>query len=160
MSMALSSHTPSTLSLTTTQSSTPSTRKFISFPPPLAAFQFPAKPTSHKLSTTSGPEKWRAKVSFFPAFLNKGKDAKTLKDELLQAIAPLDRGADATAEDQQTVDQVGLNSCLLFPLISFGFFVILSSNLFIFTRTMSLMKFGMIFLGALKIGIMRLSRVW
>ncbi|XP_062175874.1 probable plastid-lipid-associated protein 4, chloroplastic isoform X2 [Alnus glutinosa] len=106
MSMALSSHTPSTLSLTTTQSSTPSTRKFISFPPPLAAFQFPAKPTSHKLSTTSGPEKWRAKVSFFPAFLNKGKDAKTLKEELLQAIAPLDRGADATAEDQQTVDQI------------------------------------------------------
>ncbi|GLT65854.1 hypothetical protein SLA2020_382580 [Shorea laevis] len=92
MSMALSSHTPSTLSLTATQSSTPST----------------PKPTSHKLSTsTSGPDqKWRAKVSFFPAFLKKGKDAKTLKEELFQAIAPLDRGADATPEDQQIVDQI------------------------------------------------------
>lgn len=112
MSMALSSHTPSTLSLTATQSSTPSTRKFLSFPPPpLTTFHFPAKPTSHKLSTsTSGPDqKWRAKVSFFPAFLKKGKDAKTLKEELFQAIAPLDRGADATPEDQQIVDQVGLN---------------------------------------------------
>lgn len=155
MSMALSSHTPSTLSLTTTQSSTPSTRKFISFPPPLAAFHFPAKPTSHKLSTISGPEKWRAKVSFFPAFLNKGKDAKTLKEELLQAIAPLDRGADATAEDQQTVDQVGLNSCLLFPLISFLGSSYSLFKFIYFTRIMSLMKFGIIFLGTLKIGIMR-----
>ncbi|XP_059457349.1 probable plastid-lipid-associated protein 4, chloroplastic [Corylus avellana] len=103
MAMALSSHTLSTLTLTTTQSSTLSTPKLLSFPPPLTTFHFPPKPISHKLSST---EKWRAKVSFFPAFLNKGKDAKTLKDELLQAIAPLDRGADATAEDQQTVDQI------------------------------------------------------
>jgi hypothetical protein len=119
MAMALSSHTPSTLTLTTTQSSTPSTPKLLSFPPPppppLTNFYFPPKPISHKLSST---EKWRAKVSFFPSFLKKGKDAKTLKDELLQAIAPLDRGSDATAEDQQIVDEVGLiNSCLLLPLI-------------------------------------------
>jgi hypothetical protein len=118
MAMALSSHTPSTLTLTTTQSSTPSTPKLLSFPPPpppLTNFYFPPKPISHKLSST---EKWRAKVSFFPSFLKKGKDAKTLKDELLQAIAPLDRGTDATAEDKQIVDEVGLiNSCLLLPLI-------------------------------------------
>lgn len=46
-------------------------------------------------------------MSFFPAFLKKGKDAETLKEELLEAIAPLDRGALATPEDQQRVDQVG-----------------------------------------------------
>ena len=44
-------------------------------------------------------------------FLNKGKDAKVLKEELLEAISPLDQGADATPEDQQRVDQVG---CFLF----------------------------------------------
>lgn len=75
--------------------------------PPLSlpGFLPPSNPSPlHKPST----EKWRAKVSFFPAFLNKGKgkDAKLLKEELLQAIEPLDRGARATIEDQQTVDQV------------------------------------------------------
>lgn len=38
--------------------------------------------------------------------MKKGKDAKALKEELLDAIAPLDRGADATLEDQQRVDQI------------------------------------------------------
>ncbi|GAV61125.1 PAP_fibrillin domain-containing protein [Cephalotus follicularis] len=81
---------------------------------PLTNLNFPSKPTnqnsySFKLpSTTSSVphQKWRAKVSFFPAFLSKGKDAKVIKEELLQAIAPLDRGADATPEDQQRVDQI------------------------------------------------------
>ncbi|KAJ6711382.1 hypothetical protein OIU79_007768 [Salix purpurea] len=49
---------------------------------------------------------WRARVSFFPAFLKKGKDAKVLKEELLEAIDPLDRGADAIPEDQQRVDEI------------------------------------------------------
>ncbi|KAG6711267.1 probable plastid-lipid-associated protein 4, chloroplastic isoform X2 [Carya illinoinensis] len=103
--MALSSH--AALALTTAQSSTPSIPKSLSFPPPRTAFRFPvpANPSTHNLSSTAHPEKWRAKISFFPAFLKKGKDAKTLKEELLDAIAPLDRGADATVEDQQTVDQ-------------------------------------------------------
>ncbi|RYQ82817.1 hypothetical protein Ahy_B10g101384 isoform B [Arachis hypogaea] len=60
-----------------------------------------------RTATTPQTEKWRAQVSFFPAFLKKGgKDANTIKQELLQAIAPLDRGADATPDDQQTVDQI------------------------------------------------------
>ncbi|XP_022762244.1 probable plastid-lipid-associated protein 4, chloroplastic isoform X2 [Durio zibethinus] len=75
----------------------------------LSSFHFPTKPVksnSYNLSGTSAPdEKWRVNISFFPAFLNKGKDAKVLKEELLVAIAPLDRGADATPEDQQRVDQ-------------------------------------------------------
>nr|AFK48988.1 unknown [Lotus japonicus] len=66
--------------------------------------RFPIYHTSHSLAIS---EKWRAKVSFFPAFLNnKRKDASTIKQELLDAIAPLDRGADATLEDQQTIDQI------------------------------------------------------
>ncbi|XP_074272844.1 putative plastid-lipid-associated protein 4, chloroplastic [Silene latifolia] len=50
---------------------------------------------------------WKTRVSFFPAFLtNKSKDAKAVKEQLLQAIQPLDRGADATLDDQQTIDQL------------------------------------------------------
>lgn len=45
-------------------------------------------------------------VSFFPGFLTKGSDVQKLKVELYEAIAPLDRGAEATPEDQQRVDQV------------------------------------------------------
>ncbi|XVF68118.1 hypothetical protein PTKIN_Ptkin10aG0177500 [Pterospermum kingtungense] len=59
-----------------------------------------------RTSSAASDDKWRVNVSFFPAFLNKGKDAKVLKEELLEAIAPLDRGADATPEDQQRVDQL------------------------------------------------------
>ncbi|GMI87958.1 FIBRILLIN3a [Hibiscus trionum] len=67
----------------------------------------PIKTTAFNLSTTpASGEKWRLNVSFFPAFLNKGKDAKVLKEELLEAIATLDRGADATPEDRQMVDQL------------------------------------------------------
>ncbi|TKY71335.1 plastid-lipid-associated protein 4 [Spatholobus suberectus] len=63
---------------------------------------FPIRPSTHVLVS----HKWRARVSFFPSFLKKGKDAKIIKEELLEAIAPLDRGADATPQDQQTVDQI------------------------------------------------------
>ncbi|KAL5157002.1 putative plastid-lipid-associated protein 4, chloroplastic [Glycine soja] len=50
--------------------------------------------------------KWRNMVSFFPGFLTKGSDVQKLKVELYEAIAPLDRGAEATPEDQQRVDQI------------------------------------------------------
>ncbi|KAJ4823281.1 hypothetical protein Tsubulata_028458 [Turnera subulata] len=82
------------------------------FPKPTTLNFSNDKPTSRpsffcKLSSNpSNFDRWRAKVSFFPAFLNKGKDAKALKEELLEAIEPLDRGADATPEDQQRVDQI------------------------------------------------------
>nr|GMC87815.1 probable plastid-lipid-associated protein 4, chloroplastic isoform X1 [Ipomoea batatas] len=48
--------------------------------------------------------KWRARVSF--SFLSRSQDVESLKEELLEAIAPLDRGADATPEDQKLVDQI------------------------------------------------------
>ncbi|XP_019171692.1 PREDICTED: probable plastid-lipid-associated protein 4, chloroplastic [Ipomoea nil] len=48
--------------------------------------------------------KWRTRVSF--SFLSRSQDVESLKDELLEAIAPLDRGANATPEDQKLVDQI------------------------------------------------------
>ncbi|MCL7035194.1 hypothetical protein MKW94_017887 [Papaver nudicaule] len=71
--------------------------------------QFPSSSNNGKclsLNTTFTEPKWRTRISFFPSFLKSGKDSKTLKDELLQAIAPLDRGADATPEDQERIDKL------------------------------------------------------
>lgn len=125
--MALSSsNSPAYLSTihSSSSSSSSSSLKLLHFHHPLTDSDFPAQPTStisiHTLLTTtslSASEKWRARVSFFPAFLNRGKDAQTLKEELLQAIAPLDRGAKATPEDQQIVYQVG--SILFFLPLTF-----------------------------------------
>ncbi|KAL8536046.1 hypothetical protein ACS0TY_011617 [Phlomoides rotata] len=74
---------------------------------------FPANPHNHRLSTatptaTAAPlHKWRTHVSFFTNLLgnNNTKNAEAIKEELLEAIEPLDRGADATPEDQQKIDQ-------------------------------------------------------
>ncbi|PKA63745.1 putative plastid-lipid-associated protein 4, chloroplastic [Apostasia shenzhenica] len=49
--------------------------------------------------------KWRTRLSFFPFFI-KRKSREVLKQELLEAIEPLDRGAAATPEDQERVDQI------------------------------------------------------
>ncbi|XP_062029801.1 probable plastid-lipid-associated protein 4, chloroplastic [Rosa rugosa] len=104
LSMALSSSWSPTL-LTTTQSSSPP--KLVDSHSPLTSLAFPSKPTTTTHTIVPAlSHKWRARISFFPAFLSKGKDAKTLKEELLDAIASLDRGADATPEDQQAVDQI------------------------------------------------------
>ncbi|KAK0589237.1 hypothetical protein LWI29_011360 [Acer saccharum] len=105
--MALSS--PYSLNLTASQLSLP--KLFLSNPSLLhLPTKFNNKNNSYNLlsssTTNNNNEKWRAEVSFFPAFLNKGKDAKLLKEELLDAIAPLDRGAEANPDDQQTVDQI------------------------------------------------------
>lgn len=52
--------------------------------------------------------KWRTRVSFFSGLFTKSKDVKSLKDELFDAIAPVDRGAEATPEDQERLDQIAL----------------------------------------------------
>ncbi|CAL5183123.1 unnamed protein product [Lathyrus oleraceus] len=67
---------------------------------------FPIKPLIHHSHNLPISQKWRTNVSFFTSFLKKPKDASTIKEELLEAIASLDRGADATPEDQQSVDQI------------------------------------------------------
>ncbi|PIN13178.1 hypothetical protein CDL12_14214 [Handroanthus impetiginosus] len=50
--------------------------------------------------------KWRSGVSLFPFFVDRNTEIESLKEELLEAIAPLDRGAAATPDDQQRVDQI------------------------------------------------------
>uniref|UniRef100_A0A7C9DND4 Plastid lipid-associated protein/fibrillin conserved domain-containing protein n=1 Tax=Opuntia streptacantha TaxID=393608 RepID=A0A7C9DND4_OPUST len=83
----------------------------LSFPSSPSSLHFPSKPIHqipHKLSISEQSTRISSKtrVSFFPAFLTQRKDAKAIKEELLQAIEPLDRGADATPEDQQRIDQL------------------------------------------------------
>ncbi|XP_015165052.1 probable plastid-lipid-associated protein 4, chloroplastic isoform X2 [Solanum tuberosum] len=81
---------------------------------PFIHFSFPANPNllrrsffDHFTAVNYVPEslKLRARVSLFPFFFTKSEDTESLKQELLEAIAPLDRGAEATPEDQKLVDQ-------------------------------------------------------
>ncbi|KAJ9552246.1 hypothetical protein OSB04_016291 [Centaurea solstitialis] len=74
----------------------------------LSTITFPAKPTTttHHLISHHSSSKWRTNVSFFPAFLNKSKNAESIKQELLEAIALLDRGAEASPDDQQSIEQI------------------------------------------------------
>ncbi|KAL8239572.1 hypothetical protein R6Q59_016139 [Mikania micrantha] len=67
---------------------------------------FPAKPNIVHHHSPPPISKWRTNISFFSAFLNKPKDSESIKQELLDAIDPLDRGADASPEDQQTIEQI------------------------------------------------------
>ncbi|CAO2812936.1 unnamed protein product [Amaranthus hypochondriacus] len=85
----------------------------ISLPSQSSNLQYPIKPTSQNHSNPpffsdqcSRRSSTKTHVSFFPAFFTKTQDAKALKLELLEAIEPLDRGADASPEDQQRIDQL------------------------------------------------------
>ncbi|XP_044489726.1 probable plastid-lipid-associated protein 4, chloroplastic isoform X4 [Mangifera indica] len=64
------------------------------------------KPPPYLVLRPKKPQHTIRSVSFFPGFSTKSKDAKTLKEELYQAIASLDRGAEASPEDQEYVDQL------------------------------------------------------
>nr|CAD1822449.1 unnamed protein product [Ananas comosus var. bracteatus] len=75
------------------------------------ALLLPSSPSPERVSPllAAAPQesKWRTRVSFFPSFIKKrGKSREELKEELLAAIAPLDRGADAGPEDQESVDRI------------------------------------------------------
>ncbi|XP_047976481.1 probable plastid-lipid-associated protein 4, chloroplastic [Salvia hispanica] len=61
---------------------------------------------SLQLPCYSSNRGWRIGVSFFAPFLDRSSEIESLKQQLLDAIAPLDRGADATPEDQQLIDQI------------------------------------------------------
>ncbi|XP_026388277.1 probable plastid-lipid-associated protein 4, chloroplastic isoform X1 [Papaver somniferum] len=82
--------------------------------PPTSTLHFPSscnnnlnnKRSLSVTTTTFSEQKWRTRVSFFPSFMKSGKDSKTIKEELLEAIAPLDRGAEATPEDQERIDKI------------------------------------------------------
>ncbi|WMV55311.1 hypothetical protein MTR67_048696 [Solanum verrucosum] len=90
-----------------------STKLYLSYS---TSFSFPSIQNTYPHNNTNiSPltKKWQNNVSFFPAFFNKTKDPTPIKQELLQAIAPLDRGADATPQDQQIIDQIAcrLEAC-------------------------------------------------
>lgn len=59
-------------------------------------------------SVAADSAKWRNMVSIFQGFLTggRGNDVESLKVELYETIEPLERGAEATPEDQQRVDKV------------------------------------------------------
>ncbi|XP_057803627.1 probable plastid-lipid-associated protein 4, chloroplastic isoform X1 [Salvia miltiorrhiza] len=88
---------------------THSTSSFLPNLHPSAAVPFPANYHNSSLSTPAAVHKWRANVSFFTGLLNnnnKAKNAEAIKQELLEAIEPLDRGAEATPQDQKLIDQI------------------------------------------------------
>ncbi|KAJ4717022.1 Plastid-lipid associated protein PAP / fibrillin family protein [Melia azedarach] len=86
------------------------------YPPPLS-FCFPKQNvgSAHLVFCSQIPSdhvansgKWRTRASFFTGFLTNRKAVavKTLKEELYQEVNPLDRGAEASPEDQARVDQI------------------------------------------------------
>ncbi|KAJ8421707.1 hypothetical protein Cgig2_009038 [Carnegiea gigantea] len=85
-------------SISLTLPSSPSTLHFLSKPIHQIHRELSISGKNTRIST-------KTRVFFFPAFLTQKKDAKAIKEELLQAIEPLDRGADAIPEDQQRIDQ-------------------------------------------------------
>ncbi|KAK7302447.1 hypothetical protein RJT34_13337 [Clitoria ternatea] len=101
LSMALSTHT-ATLPFKCLIDSHPSKLN------PFFSSSRPKFNTTHIILPVSDPRKWRNinMVSFSPGFLTKERDVESLKMDLYQTIAPLDRGAEATPEDQQRVDQI------------------------------------------------------
>ncbi|KAL4580692.1 hypothetical protein LXL04_016893 [Taraxacum kok-saghyz] len=103
VSMALS-----TLSTAVTTTTTPHQlpKLFHSHSSP-STITFPAKlTTTHHHFSVTPISKWRTNVSFLTSFLNKPKDATPIKEELLEAIAPLDRGSEASDEDQEIIEQI------------------------------------------------------
>lgn len=120
--MALSSSSSSNSSPIVSLS--PFSRPNFFYPSNVSFFHFPIKLNNsvnfnytNNVNVLSASEKWRPNVSFsFPFFLKKGKDVRVLKEELLEAIASLDRGAEASSEDQQRVDEVIALSYIFFVL--------------------------------------------
>ncbi|RZC54279.1 hypothetical protein C5167_013136 [Papaver somniferum] len=111
----MASSTSSTLSVQTSiQPSSSSSNYIFQSLPPTSTLHFPSscnnnlnnKRSLSVTTTTFSEQKWRTRVSFFPSFMKSGKDSKTIKEELLEAIAPLDRGAEATPEDQERIDKI------------------------------------------------------
>ncbi|KAG0448709.1 hypothetical protein HPP92_027704 [Vanilla planifolia] len=64
-------------------------------------------PMRNHASKLAEPEavKWRNRVSFF-LLSSRKKSREDLKQELFEAIASLDRGAEASPEDQERVEQL------------------------------------------------------
>ncbi|XP_048128688.1 probable plastid-lipid-associated protein 4, chloroplastic isoform X2 [Rhodamnia argentea] len=86
-------------------------------PPLMSPFSLPSNPApdaiaislpAHQLFAGARAASFASRrgVSSFSGLVTKGEDVRRLKEELLDAIAPLDRGTDATPDDQLRVDQI------------------------------------------------------
>ncbi|PWA65525.1 plastid lipid-associated protein/fibrillin conserved domain-containing protein [Artemisia annua] len=76
---------------------------------PITHISIKSLPTTSFASTHKANKKtrlWRTGVSFFQSFSTKSEDIESLKQELFEIIAPLDRGANASLEQQELVDQI------------------------------------------------------
>ncbi|MCO5552298.1 hypothetical protein L7F22_005810 [Adiantum nelumboides] len=71
------------------------------------SFSSPSLYSQPASRATKGRKASPVLASIFP--FTKNKDKKTVKQELLEAIAPLDRGADASPDDQARVDMIAQN---------------------------------------------------
>ena len=127
--MAVSNFTAATL-----LNSVVAPKPIVNSQPPLSAIVFPknglfsvSQPkfnSTHIIEPISDSGKWRNKVSFFAGFfIGNTRDVESLKEQLFETIAPLDRGAEATPENQQRVDQVKI-----FFLFDFFFVINIEIN--------------------------------
>ncbi|KAF8013998.1 hypothetical protein BT93_I1760 [Corymbia citriodora subsp. variegata] len=73
--------------------------------PDALAVSLPSGKLLPSTRVASSPSR-RRRVSFFSGLVTKSEDVRRLKEELLDAIAPLDRGAEATPDDQLRVDRI------------------------------------------------------
>ncbi|XP_042431355.1 probable plastid-lipid-associated protein 4, chloroplastic isoform X2 [Zingiber officinale] len=76
-------------------------------PSPLSSRRFKETGVAAPLEFSSAASlRWRTGVSFFPSFIKKkARSREEIKEELLAEIAPIDRGAEATDEDKERIDQ-------------------------------------------------------
>ncbi|KAG6484094.1 probable plastid-lipid-associated protein 4, chloroplastic isoform X1 [Zingiber officinale] len=77
-------------------------------PSPLSSRRFKETGVAAPLEFSSAASlRWRTGVSFFPSFIKKkARSREEIKEELLAEIAPIDRGAEATDEDKERIDQI------------------------------------------------------
>ncbi|KAL3635269.1 hypothetical protein CASFOL_019816 [Castilleja foliolosa] len=107
LSLSSSSALPVDHNSATTFSS--SRRLFSSYPNKHSSREFSLplpKSTSYQTLDPRQSGKWRIEVSFFSSLLVKHATVEGFKQELLEAIAPLDRGAAATPDEQQRIDRI------------------------------------------------------
>ncbi|XP_045828218.1 probable plastid-lipid-associated protein 4, chloroplastic [Trifolium pratense] len=121
LSLVISTPT-STLPFKCRIDSNPSQLNLVFAPPPP---KFNTTNITLPSSSVANSKKWKNMVSFFQGFSTgggKGRDIQSLKVELYETISPLDRGAEATLEDQQRVDKIACKleamNCVKEPLNS------------------------------------------
>ncbi|KAL8222728.1 hypothetical protein R6Q57_020127 [Mikania cordata] len=104
MNHLISSPLPSTANVPLLHHSSCSIHNFVSLSSPIIRTSSCYKPSSYGTQKNTRPRRFEA--SFFQFFSTKNEDTQSLKLELLEYIASLDRGANASSEQQDRVDQL------------------------------------------------------